>query len=109
MKKTDSSGEDGDFDRKVHVIEELDGQLPRLMALNPDVVIVGGDHSTPALLKSHSWHPVPVMLFSRFCRADGIAEYGEHACAAGSLGRCRSKELMPIALANAMRLNKFGA
>lgn len=109
VKKTDSAGEDGDFARKVHVIEELDVQLPRLMALNPDVVIVGGDHSTPALLKSHSWHPVPVMLYSRFCRADGISEYGERACSRGNLGRCRSMDLMPIVLANAMRLNKFGA
>lgn len=109
VKKTDSSGEDGDFDRKVHVIEELDTQLPRLLALKPDVIIVGGDHSTPAVLKAHSWHPVPVLLYSAYCRADGIGEYGERACARGSLGRLRSKELMPIALANALRLTKFGA
>jgi 2,3-bisphosphoglycerate-independent phosphoglycerate mutase len=109
VKKTDSSGEDGDFERKAHVIEELDGQLPRLLALKPDVIIVGGDHSTPAVLKAHSWHPVPVMLYSSYCRADGIYDFGERACARGSLGRLRSKELLPIALANAMRLAKFGA
>ncbi len=109
VKKTDSSGEDGNFDAKVHVIEELDSQLPRLLALNPDVVLVGGDHSTPALLKSHSWHPVPVLLYSKYCRPDGISEYGESACASGGLGRVRSKELMPLALANALRLTKFGA
>ncbi len=109
VKKTDSAGEDGDFARKAHVIEELDAQLPRLLALKPDVVIVGGDHSTPALLKAHSWHPVPVMLYSKMVRADGIAEYGERACVRGSLGHLRSKELMPIALANAGRLTKFGA
>jgi 2,3-bisphosphoglycerate-independent phosphoglycerate mutase len=109
VKKTDSAGEDGDFARKAHVIEELDAQLPRLMALKPDVVIVGGDHSTPALLKSHSWHPVPVMIYSKFVRADGIAEYGERACTRGSLGHLPSKDLMPIALANAQRLTKFGA
>jgi 2,3-bisphosphoglycerate-independent phosphoglycerate mutase len=109
VKKTDSAGEDGDFARKVHVIEELDGQFPRLLALKPDVVLVGGDHSTPSILRSHSWHPVPVMLYSRFCRPDNIAEYGERACARGSLGRLRSKDLMPLALANALRLTKFGA
>jgi 2,3-bisphosphoglycerate-independent phosphoglycerate mutase len=109
VKKTDSAGEDGDFARKVHVIEEVDTQLPRLMALKPDVVIIGGDHSTPSLLKSHSWHPVPVMLYSRYVRADGIAEYGERACARGSLGHLPAKDLMPIALANAQRLTKFGA
>ena len=109
IKKTDSAGEDGDFARKAHVIEELDSQLPRLLALQPDVIIVGSDHSTPALLKSHSWHPVPVLLYSRYCRADNIAEYGERACARGSLGRLLSKDLMPMALANALRLTKFGA
>ena len=109
VKKTDSAGEDGDFARKAHVIEELDAQLPRLLALKPDVVIVSGDHSTPALLKSHSWHPVPVLMYSKVVRADGIAEFGERACARGSLGRMFSKDVMPIALANAGRLNKFGA
>lgn len=109
IKKTDSYGEDGNFDGKVHVIEELDAQLPRLLALKPDVIIVGGDHSTPSLLKSHSWHPVQVLLWSKFVRADGIAEYGERACARGSLGRLPSKDLMPLALANAQRLTKFGA
>ena len=109
VKKTDSAGEDGDFARKAHVIEELDAQLPRLLALKPDVVIVSGDHSTPALLKSHSWHPVPVLMYSKVVRADGIAEFGERACARGSLGRMFSKDVMPITLANAGRLNKFGA
>ncbi len=109
IKKTDSAGEDGDFARKTQVIEAVDAQIPRLMALQPDVVIIGGDHSTPALLKSHSWHPVPVMLYSKFVRADGIAEYGERACARGSLGRLPAKALMPLALANAQRLTKFGA
>lgn len=109
VKKTDSYGEDGNFDGKVHVIEELDAQLPRLLALKPEVIIVGGDHSTPSLLKSHSWHPVPVMLWSKVVRADGIGEYGERACARGSLGRFPSRDLMPMALANAQRLTKFGA
>ncbi len=109
VKKTDSAGEDGDFQRKVHVIEELDSQIPRLISLEPDVVIVGGDHSTPSALKAHSWHPVPVLLYSRYCRPDNIAEYGERSCARGSLGRLLSKDLMPHALANALRLTKFGA
>ena len=109
VKKTDSAGEDGDFARKVHAIEEVDALIPRLLALKPDVVIVTADHSTPALLKSHSWHPVPVLLYSKFVRADGIAEFGERVCARGGLGHLRAQELMPIALSNAQRLTKFGA
>jgi 2,3-bisphosphoglycerate-independent phosphoglycerate mutase len=109
VKKTDTCGENGDFSGKVRVIEEVDALMPRLMALQPDVLIVGGDHSSPAVLKAHSWHPVPTLLYSRFVRADGILEFGERACARGSLGVLPAKGVMPIALANAGRIAKYGA
>ena len=109
IKKTDTCGENGDFWGKVHVIEEVDRQIPRLMALKPDVVIIGGDHSSPAVLKAHSWHPVPTLLYSKFNRPDGITEFGERACARGSLGILPAKDIMPIALAHAGRLAKYGA
>jgi 2,3-bisphosphoglycerate-independent phosphoglycerate mutase len=109
VKKTDTAGEDGDFMRKVRAIEEVDTLMPRLLALKPDVVIVSGDHSSPAVLKSHSWHPVPTLLYSRYVRADGIAEFGERACARGSLGVLPAKDVMPIALANAQRIAKYSA
>jgi 2,3-bisphosphoglycerate-independent phosphoglycerate mutase len=109
VKKTDTAGEDGDFAAKVRVIEEVDGLMPRLMALRPDVVIVSGDHSSPAVLRSHSWHPVPTLLHSSCVREDGIGEFGERACARGSLGVLPAKDVMPIALANARRMAKFGA
>ncbi len=86
VKKTDTAGENGDFAGKVRAIEEVDALLPRLTALKPDVIIVSGDHSSPAVLKSHSWHPVPTLLYGKYVRADGIAEFGERACARGSLG-----------------------
>ncbi|MCJ7585782.1 MAG: 2,3-bisphosphoglycerate-independent phosphoglycerate mutase [Anaerolineales bacterium] len=109
VKRTDTCGENGDFAGKVRVIEEVDALMPRLMALGPDVLIVGGDHSSPAVLKAHSWHPVPTLLYSRFVRADGIPEFGERACARGSLGVLLAKDVMPIALANAGRIAKYGA
>jgi 2,3-bisphosphoglycerate-independent phosphoglycerate mutase len=109
IKKTDTAGEDGDFAGKVRAIEKVDALMPRLMALGPDVVIVSGDHSSPALLRSHSWHPVPTLLYSRFVRADGIAEFGERTCARGSLSVLPAKDVLPMALANAQRLTKFGA
>ena len=109
VKKTDSAGEDGDFDRKVALIEETDAQIPRLMALEPGVVIVTGDHSTPALLKAHSWHPVPVLIRSQRSGLDNVTLFSERACASGTLGRFQAIDIMPIALANAMRLGKYGA
>ena len=109
VKGTDKAGEDGDFDRKVRVIEEVDSIVPRLLAAGPDVVLVTGDHSTPALMRSHSWHPVPFLLHGGPGRSENATAFGETACQAGSLGRLRSWELMPLAMARAGRLAKFGA
>ncbi len=109
VKKTDTFGEAGDFEGKVRAIEEVDALMPRLIALKPDVVIVTGDHSSPAVLKSHSWHPVPMLMYANHVRADGIPEFGERACARGSLGILPAKHILPIALANAGRISKYGA
>lgn len=109
VKPTDSRGEDGDFEAKVRVIEEVDALLPRITALKPDVLVVTGDHSTPAILASHSWHPVPVLLAATTARPDRVDAFGERACIAGGLGRLPMKHLMGLALAHAGRLTKFGA
>lgn len=109
-KRTDSSGEDGDFDMKSTVVEEVDRHLPRLMDLDPDVVLVTGDHSTPAKLKRHSWHPVPVMVWGDDVRADTCDEFGEDCFRTGALGpQFPARDLMSLALANAGRLTKYGA
>ena len=109
VKGTDTAGEKGDFAGKVAAIEEVDSLLPRLLALAPDVIIVGGDHSSPAVLRSHSWHPVPVLLYARCVRADNIAEFGERACSRGSLGVVPATHIRPLALAHAGRVAKYGA
>jgi len=109
VKATDARGEDGDFDAKVKAIEDVDSLFPLLTDLNPDVLVVTADHSTPAVMKSHSWHPVPVMLYSKYCRPDTVSQFDEISCIQGGLGRMPSKDLMPIILANALRLQKFGA
>lgn len=109
VKKTDSRGEDGDFEGKAQVIEHLDTLLPDILSLGPDVVIVTGDHSTPALLKAHSWHELPVLIFSLYARRDGVTAFGERACMAGGLGHIHHTDLLPLAMAYAGRLAKFGA
>lgn len=108
-KYTDSAGEDGDFDRKVRAIEDFDAYLPALMELGPDVLIVGGDHSTPAVMASHSWHPVPVLLSGKTVRIDAQHRFNETECAQGGLGIFPAKELLPQAFAHAGRLTKYGA
>ncbi|HWL09171.1 MAG TPA: phosphoglycerate mutase, partial [Planctomicrobium sp.] len=109
FKYTDSTGEDGNFDAKVKRIEELDAAIPAITALDPTVLIVTGDHSTPSKMKSHSWHPVPTLIAADRCRFDGSTEFGESACRLGGLGQFPAKYLMPLALAHADRLEKFGA
>lgn len=109
IKPTDSRGEDGDFDAKVKVIEEVDALLPMVTELHPDVLVVTGDHSTPAALASHSWHPLPVILSAATCRPDRVERFGERDCIQGGLGRMPMVHLMGLALAHAKRLEKFGA
>ncbi len=108
-KKTDSAGEDGDFERKVRAIEEADSVLPRILALAPDVLAVTGDHSTPSILKSHSWHPVPLLISSPYALPDGLGKFDEVHCARGSLGVRPTLHLMGLLLAHARRLKKYGA
>ena len=109
FKYTDSRGEDGNFAEKVKMIEQFDAVIPRVMALKPTVLIVTGDHSTPARLASHSWHPVPTLLASETCRPDGLPAFGEKHALHGGLGHFAAVNLMPLALAHAERLGKFGA
>ncbi len=109
-KYTDSTGEDGEFFKKVEMIEALDAELPKLRALNPDVLIVTGDHSTPSRMKSHSFHPVPTLLWApATSRPDEVTTFGERPCLRGGLGQFLAKDIMPLALAHANRLQKFGA
>lgn len=108
-KDTDRAGEDGDFEAKVAALERLDAALPAIEALGPDVLVVTGDHASPAVLRGHSWHPVPVVLAARYAGPDGVDRFTERACAAGSLGLLPAQDLMPLVLAHALRLTKFGA
>jgi 2,3-bisphosphoglycerate-independent phosphoglycerate mutase len=109
IKGTDMAGEDGNFDAKVATIEEVDRALPDLLALKPDVLCVTGDHSTPVPVRGHSWHPVPALVHGRWSGADGAARFHEQICRTGSLGVLHSRDLMAVLLANAGRLDKFGA
>ena len=109
VKKTDSRGEDEDFDGKARVIEHLDAVLPDILTLEPDVVIVTGDHSTPAVWKANSWHELPMLLWSKYIRPDGVTQFGERPCMAGGLGHIHHVDLLPLAMAHAGRLTKFGA
>jgi 2,3-bisphosphoglycerate-independent phosphoglycerate mutase len=109
VKKTDSAGEDGDFARKVEAIEEVDALLPRILDAGVEVLAVTGDHSTPAQMAAHSWHPVPVLLWGGTAAADGLPGFDEVNCRQGSLGRFEAKHLLPQLLAAAERLAKYGA
>lgn len=109
VKAVDSRGEDGDFAAKVKAIESIDPLIPEIEALKPDVLVVTGDHSTPSKMRAHSWHPVPLLLVSAFCRGGESSGFSERECRRGELGIFPAVHLMTLALAHAGRLAKFGA
>jgi 2,3-bisphosphoglycerate-independent phosphoglycerate mutase len=109
VKKIDSFGEDGNFEGKAERIEEFDRLLPDILGLRPDVLIITGDHSTPCIMKNHSWHPVPVLLKSPYVLGGICKAFSERECLRGELGIFPAMNLMPLALAHAGRLKKFGA
>ena len=108
-KKTDTCGESGDFDGKCRAIEAFDAILPRILALNPDVLVITGDHSSPAVMRSHSWHPVPLLLHAKYVRSNRTTAFGETACSQGALGIIPAMSVMPLVLAHAGRIEKYGA
>ncbi len=109
VKHTDSFGEDSNFEAKVSVIEVVDRVLPEILAMKFDVVAITGDHSTPSLVGGHSWHPVPLLIHSKYARYGLSEAFNEKECARGSLGTLEASDIMPLLLANAMRLEKYGA
>ncbi len=109
VKYADTAGEDGDFDRKVKVLEEVDASLPEILDLRPEVLVITGDHSTPAAIKSHSWHPVPFLLYSPWSIPDRLPTFSERAFRNGSLGRFPAVEGMQLMLGYAQKLGRFGA
>jgi 2,3-bisphosphoglycerate-independent phosphoglycerate mutase len=108
VKPTDAAGEDGDFERKAGVIEEVDAEIPGLLDLGPDALAITGDHATPAKLKSHSWHGVPFLLNSPYALPTAKS-FGERACAGGSLGELSAEEIMGLVMGHALKLNRYGA
>ncbi len=109
FKKPDMAGEDGNFKTKVKALEEIDRIIPSVLKVQPDVLVITGDHATPSLLKSHSWHPNPVLLYSKYIRPDGVRRFTEKHCQRGELGRFPAVDLIPLMLANGLKLKKFGA
>ena len=108
-KDADAAGEDGNFDAKVTALENLDKYIPKILSLNPDVLIIAGDHSTPSVMASHSWHPVPLCLSSNLTRGDGVDSFNENSFRQGSLGTMHAVNIMTLAMAHAGKLTKFGA
>ena len=101
FKKTDAAGEDGNFEAKVRAINEIDAFVPRLEALKPDVLVVTSDHSTPAVVAGHSFHPNPFLLLSPTALPDETGVFTERECATGLLGRFPSLRAMPLMLGHA--------
>jgi 2,3-bisphosphoglycerate-independent phosphoglycerate mutase len=108
-KEADRAGHDGERGAKIAAIEVVDAVVPDLVALGPDVIAITADHAAPTQLSAHSWHPVPVLLWGPKVGRDAVSSFGERACATGMLGHLRTQDLLPLMLASAGRLEKYGA
>jgi 2,3-bisphosphoglycerate-independent phosphoglycerate mutase len=108
-KYSDMHGEDGNFEAKKKAIEDFDAALPILWRKRPDVVAISGDHSTPCVMKSHSWHPQPVLLHSAHSGSDKLDRFTETGANRGSLGIFEAKHLIRLMQAHGKMFDKFGA
>jgi 2,3-bisphosphoglycerate-independent phosphoglycerate mutase len=111
VKKSDSYGEDGNFEKKVEILSEVDRFIPDILSLNPDVFVITGDHSTPSAMKSHSWHPLPIIISAKYAEKANtyVKKFCERECMNGALGIFPAINVMPLVLSYAGKLDKFGA
>lgn len=112
VKGTDNAGHDGDVEKKVMMIEKIDGLLGYLLGhTDPSntVIAVTADHTTPVSVRKHAGDPVPVAITGPGVRADAVQRYSEVDCALGGLGRIRGVDLMPIIMNLVGRTEMFGA
>jgi len=101
IKGPDEPGHDGDYRRKVEIIEQIDkfffGALLSRIDLKENLICVTADHSTPCILKAHSDDPVPLLIAGGKVKPDGIKRFSEEACKKGSLGVIsRGSDLIPL-------------
>ncbi|MHA2162844.1 MAG: 2,3-bisphosphoglycerate-independent phosphoglycerate mutase [Candidatus Thorarchaeota archaeon] len=111
IKATDNASHDLDYDQKMLAIERTDGMIGRILEKVEDKVVISvtGDHSTPVTIGEHTCDPVPVLLWSKFLRADSVSKFSEIDAAQGALHRIRGSDVMPTLLGYAGFIKKFGA
>jgi 2,3-bisphosphoglycerate-independent phosphoglycerate mutase len=111
IKAADLCGHDGDYKMKSKVAGRIDKALGLLRKDLPEDAhfALTADHSTPCCAKDHTGDPVPLAIYGRHVRTDGVQTFGERACAGGGLGRLRGTDLLQVMLDLAGRSEKFGA
>jgi len=60
-------------------------------------------------MRGHSWHPVPVLLASRYVIGGLCSSFSERECFRGELGTFPTVQLMQLILANASGSRSSGA
>lgn len=99
LKGPDVPAHDGRAEAKRDVIALIDraffGEL--LPELDPGrtVVVVTADHATSCVRRAHTAEPVPLLVSGAGVMSDGVATFGERACATGAIGGIRGVEILP--------------
>ncbi|MDR0524222.1 MAG: 2,3-bisphosphoglycerate-independent phosphoglycerate mutase [Candidatus Methanoplasma sp.] len=110
-KAPDVAGHDRDPRLKCDVISRLDEMAGVLReGFPPDLVVAfTADHSTPCSLGDHSGDPVPIAIYTPGNVMDDASVFSESGCAHGRIGRIAGRQIVPICMDLADRVEKFGA
>jgi len=109
-KTPDEAAHGKDAGRRIAAVESLDAALELLPAPDQAVVVITGDHATPAGGRMlHSGDPVPFALAGPRVPADRVSRFGESHQADGCLGHLHGSDVLPLALNAADRARFLGA
>ncbi len=104
LKGPDEPGHDGNIEKKVKAIEDIDKYyvqpLLEKIDLNEVAILVTADHATPPTVKAHTDDPVPVVLAYGKLQPDPVEKLSEKECYnKGSLGVIEhGYQLLPLIL-----------
>lgn len=100
LEASDEAGHDGDLDLKIRTIEYLDKRIVEPIYNEvktwdePVAIAILPDHPTPVEIRTHVSEPVPFIFYYKGIEPDGVMEYDEVSCTAGSYGLLRLEEFM---------------
>ncbi len=110
IKEPDEAGHDGNYEKKIKIIEEADKMIGMFLDyVEENYLVVLSDHTTPVSFRDHTGDEVPVLIAGPEVRSDDVTTFSERSVYKGYLNRIRALDLMTYMLNLTNRLEKYGA